>query len=67
MNNEDKLIDTSKCRKCGGEMKPSTAIEQTFTGEPEFEGSKVITVSPGGSGKQIPCLKCEDCGHSVTS
>lgn len=54
------------CRKCGGSMKPSKAIEQTYTGSPDFIGGEVVTISPGGTGKLIDCLKCEKCGWSVT-
>ena len=54
------------CRKCGGEMKPSKAIAQTFTGLPDFPGKEVVTISPGGPGRLIDCRKCEKCGHSVT-
>lgn len=54
------------CRKCGGEMKPSKAIAQTLTGRPDFPGKEVVTISPGGPGRLIDCMKCEKCGHSVT-
>lgn len=56
------------CRKCGGTMKPSKAIEQTYTtGMPDFPGDTVgITISAGGPGKLVDCLKCEKCGWSVT-
>jgi len=56
-----------RCRKCGGTMIPGKAIEQTLTGTPDFPGdTRGITMSPGGSGKLIDCLKCEKCGWSVT-
>lgn len=55
------------CTKCGGQMKPSKAIAQTFTGTPEWEGAEVVTMSAGGPGKLIDCLKCEKCGHSVST
>ena len=54
------------CRKCGGHMKPSKAIAQTFTGTPEWPGAEAVTMSAGGPGKLIDCLKCEKCGHSVS-
>lgn len=47
-------------------MKEGKAIEQTYTGIPDFIGDDhICTVSPGGPGKLIKCLKCEDCGWSV--
>ena len=55
-----------KCKKCGGTMKPSKAIEQTYTGSPDFVGGPVVTMSAGGPGKLVDCLKCEKCGWSVT-
>lgn len=56
------------CKKCGGEMKPGKAIAQTLTGGlPDFPGDTYcVTLSPGGSGKLIDCLKCASCGWSVT-
>jgi hypothetical protein len=57
----------SKCRKCGGNMIAGKAIQQTLTGTPDFPGDDhAVTLSPGGSGKLIDCLKCEKCGWSVT-
>lgn len=56
-----------RCRKCGGNMIYGKAIQQTLTGSPDFPGdTRGITMSPGGSGKLIDCLKCEKCGWSVT-
>lgn len=58
-------IDT--CKKCGGAMAQSKAIGQTFTGTPDFAGDgHVCTMSPGGTGKLIDCMKCAECGWSVT-
>lgn len=52
---------------CGGKMEPSKAIQNTLTGIPDFIGSKeVVTVSYGGKGKLIDCLKCKACGKCVT-
>ena len=57
----------NKCEKCQGTMKPSKAIEQTYTGLPDFPGDKhPVTMSPGGPGRLVDCLKCELCGYSVT-
>lgn len=54
------------CRRCGSKMKPSKAISQTYTGMPDFPGKEVVTISPGGPGQLVDCLKCRQCGHSVT-
>lgn len=48
------------CRKCGGQMRPGKAIAQTF------DCSDEGTMSPGGPGKLVDCLKCEACGASTT-
>ena len=53
------------CTRCGGEMKPGQALESTLVGEPDDLGG-VVTVSPGGPGKLVPCMKCAECGWSVT-
>lgn len=55
-----------RCVKCGDEMGPGEALEQTTTGSPDFAGGEVVTVSPGGPGKLVSCLKCSACGWSVT-
>ena len=53
------------CTRCGGEMKPGQALESTLVGEPDdIDGC--VTVSPGGPGKLVPCMKCAECGWSVT-
>ena len=56
------------CRKCAGQMRPGKAIAQTFSaGMPDFPGdTHGMTISPGGPGKLVDCLKCEACGWSVT-
>lgn len=56
------------CRKCGGTMKPGKATRQTLVGGmPDFPGDKhATTLSAGGPGKLIDCMKCERCGWSVT-
>jgi hypothetical protein len=55
------------CRRCGGPMKPGIAMAQTFSGgSPDFIGGPVVTMSAGGPGKLIGCLKCAACGHSMT-
>lgn len=56
-----------KCNKCDSELKPGIAIEQTYMGYPDFPGDNcIVTVSPGGPGKLIKCLKCPGCGWSIT-
>lgn len=57
-----------KCKKpnCSGSMQPGKAIQETFTGSSDFPGGEVITLSAGGPGKLIDCLKCNVCGYSVT-
>lgn len=55
------------CKKCGGAMAPGKAIAQTWTGLPDFPNDqRCTTISPGGSGKLIDCVKCTKCGWSVT-
>lgn len=56
-----------KCKKCNIEMKPGVAMQQTYRGIPDFIGGEVMTVSPGGPGKLVTCLKCPECGYSVTA
>lgn len=37
-------------------MKEGIAIQQTYTkGSPDFIGGDIVTMSPGGTGKLIPC------------
>jgi len=59
-------MDKGRCRRCGGEMKPGIAVGQTYTaGAPDL--GDVVTISPGGPGRVIECLKCAACGWSVTA
>lgn len=58
-------INIGHCRRCGGRMKRGIALEQTYTGSPDFPGGKVVTMSPGGPGRLVECMKCEKCGWSV--
>lgn len=56
-----------QCRRCGGKMKPGIAMQSTLkAGVPDFPGSGVVTMSPGGPGRIIPVDKCERCGWSVS-
>lgn len=62
-----RALGIQTCRKCGADMRPGQAIAQTWVGTPEFPGEwQCVTMSPGGSGKLIACMKCEECGWSVT-
>ncbi len=68
---EESGMSESKCKRCGAEMKPGKAIEQTWTpGIPDFPGdpreSIGQTMNAGGPGRLIECLKCQACGWSVT-
>lgn len=57
----------NRCKKCEGDMQPGIAMGQTLTGMPDFPGDRhATTVSPGGPGKLIDCMKCTACGWSVT-
>lgn len=61
----------NRCRRCYAEMKPGKAIQQTFTaGMPDFPGdpagSRGVTMSAGGPGRLVDCMKCSACGWSVT-
>lgn len=59
--------ELATCRQCGGAMLPGIALAQTVTGSPDFVGDDaVVTLSPGGPGRMVDCLKCENCGWSVT-
>lgn len=63
---------TDTCPKCHAPMQPGIALAQTYTtGLPDFPGddpaSAVQTISPGGPGRIVQCLKCTECGHSVSA
>lgn len=47
-------------------MQPGIALQSTLAGIPDFAGGEVCTVSPGGPGRLIDCLKCADCGYSTS-
>ena len=60
--------DLRLCKRCGGIMRPGIAMGQTWSaGIPDFPGQDAcITMSPGGPGRVIDCMKCEACGWSQT-
>lgn len=53
------------CKKCGGEMGPGEAMQNTLRGVPDFADGQAVTMSYGGPGKLVDCLKCKECGWSV--
>lgn len=56
------------CRKCGAPMAPGKAIENTLVGIGDFgPADRVVTMSPGGPGRLVDCMKCTACGWSVTA
>lgn len=56
-----------ECPRCGGRMGKGRALVSTMTiGTPDFSGSEVVTMSPGGPGRLIDVLKCRECGQSLT-
>ena len=54
------------CSRCYGEMRPGKAMKQTLRGFADFPGGDAVTLSPGGPGVLIDCMKCHKCGYSVT-
>jgi len=55
-----------KCTRCGGDLIDGLAIQNTMSGIGDFhDDDQVATVSAGGSGKLIECLKCQNemCGQ----
>lgn len=63
--NTQNYPEKDSCRKCGGELKPGVALEQTYRGSKDL--GDVCTVSSGGPGRLVQCAKCESCGWSVTA
>lgn len=47
------------CLRCGGAMKPGIYTQQTTN-------AHGISRYPCGPGRVAECLKCTQCGHSVT-
>lgn len=66
------MASNDQCRKCVGEMRPGVAIAPTVVmGCPDFPGNTAEsggqTLSYGGPGRLVDCMKCAACGWSVTS
>ncbi|WP_448510089.1 hypothetical protein [Immundisolibacter sp.] len=60
--------DLRLCKRCCGIMRPGITMGQTWiAGIPDFPGQDAcITMSPGGPGRVVDCMKCEACGWSLT-
>jgi hypothetical protein len=54
-----------RCKKCNGKLKEGFAIVPTLVGYPDFPDGEFVTMSYGGGGKMISCMKCEICGWSI--
>lgn len=55
------------CPHDGATLVPGIALVQTWrVGVPDLGGDLIRTMSPGGPGRIIPCLKCPACGYSVS-
>lgn len=52
------------CKKCYVPLERGQAMVSTWVGAPDFPGGAVVTLSPGGPGKLVDCLKCPKCGFS---
>ncbi len=59
-------MNTSTCKKCNGLMKDGVALENTYTGIPDFPGNSIVTLSVGGPGRLVNVEKCGYCGWSVS-
>jgi predicted RNA-binding Zn-ribbon protein involved in translation (DUF1610 family) len=75
MDGVTSYIDNYKCPKCkwAGAPKEGLALMQTWTtgmpdfiGDPNPDDNRCQTMSPGGPGRLVSCLKCPECGYSVT-
>lgn len=58
------------CTRCHIPMQPSKALMQTYVGGiPDFPGKPetIVTMSAGGPGKLVDCLKCPECGKCVST
>ena len=64
-----KVAIDATCRKCDGEMIESTALEQGYSGLPDFPGdTSHVTMSQDNSQtKLVACRKCRECGWSVNA
>jgi ssDNA-binding Zn-finger/Zn-ribbon topoisomerase 1 len=55
------------CKECKCEMVAGKALVDKLSGIPDFIGDDyVCTVSASGKADLVDCLKCPECGYSVT-
>ena len=57
------------CRKCRKALGRGIALQQTYRRSADFVGDfpgRGVTMSAGGPGKIVECLKCPECGWSTT-
>ena len=62
-------MNCRRCKRAGKdiEMVKSQAMSSTWRGVPDFPGDTyAVTLSPGGPGRLVDCLKCPECGWSVS-
>lgn len=53
------------CPRCIVPLVKGQAMASTFTGSPDFASDpRAVTLSPGGPGNLVDCMKCPDCGYS---
>ena len=56
-----------RCKRCKVWMKKGIALQEGYSGIPDFIGSKeVVTMSPSGNSKLVNVWKCPKCGESRT-
>ena len=63
---DDIPFHNDTCTRCGSQLIPGKAIDNTLTGSGDFhDKDEAVTLSVGGTGNLIDCLKCSDdmCGR----
>lgn len=68
VGNEKMKRSSSKpsCPKCSVLLKPGVAARGSWVGMGDFGQDDVVTIYEGGVARLIPCLKCPNCGYSIT-
>ena len=64
MRVEIPIPSADQCKRCRSEMKPGIAIQSTLVGSPDL--CEIVTLSHGGPGRIVDCVKCPECGYSET-